>query len=589
MNNTEHAQVNMLRQYYNMLYPEKLRDNEYIRLIAIKHSGDTVNTVVKYVKNFEEYQEFILQYRYSYDVYNQIATNKKNINGSAKNQRYRKVFYLDFDRKDYPDLEYVTDFSNMIKKKFPQLFIHAIYDSGHGYHCYISIDGSCKVDEIVRVNRSLAEIVGADLKAVSPTQISRPPCTYNHKNRDGHYNYEYREEWSMVRCVFNDYDSGKQFKAYSLEYIAKMIDEYYLSQRNKEILKKEPWNYELLNDYPCYLCVRKMLEEGADIGERNFWHGRIVKLLQMEGYSEAKIYSMCQEYNRRCRPPKSEKVIESDTKRFLDGEYRLLGCYESMPEMDHRREWIRRECDKYHCGTYHNGAKISLEGDTARMNRKLLKREIFQSMTGNKFLVLTLLEIYKNSYGRMGFRVRNLKRLLYSSIQKRYCISEDKLKKLLLELEAGSLITLTPDRRKPKDFNEVKIRLARKLNEFQQGYIEFYFTIAGALIDGKISQTDYMVYLALLNNLQSGKSVTYDSLAESIGIKSLTANEIGKHIRKLAQERCLIIEKRITERGYQYNHYKFVSPEYDRMENTGIEQLEDHNEPDSGLHIRFVV
>ena len=36
------------------------------------------------------------------------------------------------------------------------------------------------------------------------------------------------------------------------------------------------------------------------------------------------------------------------------------------------------------------------------------------------------------------------------------------------------------------------------LNEFQQGYIEFYFTVANALIDGKISQTDYLVYLALV-------------------------------------------------------------------------------------------
>ena len=586
---TEYTQEKALRQYYDMLYPDKLKANEYIRLVVIHRNEDgTQNTIVRYAKNFEKYREFILKYRYSYDVYNQIATNRNNIDGSRKSQRYRKVLYLDFDRKDYPDIDHVKDFSRMIKKKFPNLFIHGIYDSGHGYHFYISIKGSCKIDEIIRLNRALAEITGADLKAVSPTQISRPPCTYNHKNRDGRYNYEYREEWSMVRCVLNDYQSGNQFREYVLPDISSMIDDYYLEQNYQKKLEKEPWNYDLLPNYPYYLCIRKVMHEGADKGERNFWHGRIVKLLQMEGYTESKIYSMCREYNQKCRPPKSEKEIEEDTKRLMEGNYKFLGCYESLPESDFRRHWLERECDKYHCATYHNGAKISeIRGEAAKLNRKLFKQAVFQEMTGNKFLILTLLEVYKDSYGRMGFRVRNLKRLLYSTIQKRYCIGENKLKGLLLELEKESLITLTPDKKKPKDFNETKIKLARRLNEFQQGYIEFYFTVAGALIDGKISQTDYLVYLALVDSLRSGKSVTYEDLAYKIGRKSLTANEVGKHIRKLAIERCLKVRKEYTEQGYEYNHYSFTDPSTEMNDNTG--KMPDTSVPNDDIQITLLV
>ena len=559
---TENKQEEMLQQYYNILYPEKLRENEYIRLIAIhREENDKGQTIVRYAKDFEEYREFIYKYRYSYDVYNQIATNRGNVNGSRKSQRYRKVLYLDFDRKDYPNLESVSDFSRLIKQKFPELFIHGIYDSGHGYHFYISIKGSCKLDEIVKLNKTIAEITGADIKAVSPTQISRPPCTYNHKDHDGRYDYKYRDEWNMVKCVLNDYKKGAMFKPFTLPGIAQMIDDYYLELNNQKVQEKEPWNYDLLPDYPCYLCIRKVMNEGADIGERNFWHGRIVKLLQMEGYTEAKIYSECRDYNQKCRPPKSDRELEADTKSYMEGNYQLLGCYSSFSESDKRREWVERECDKYYCGTYHNGAKISVvKGGAAKLNRKLFQREQFQVMTGNKFLVLTLLEVYKDSYGRMGFRVRNLKRLLYSTIQKRYCIGEDTLKKLLLELEKDSLISLTPDKKKPREFNETKIKLARRLNEFQQGYIEFYFTVANALIDGKISQTDYLVYLALVDNLKSGKSVTYEDLANKIGRKSLTANEIGKHIRKLAIERCLKVKKEYTERGLEYNHYSFTDP-----------------------------
>ena len=121
---TENKQEEMLQQYYNMLYPEKLRENEYIRLIALhREENDKAQTIVRYAKDFEEYREFIYKYRYSYDVYNQIATNRGNVNGSRKSQRYRKVLYLDFDRKDYPNLESVSDFSRLIKQKFPELFI----------------------------------------------------------------------------------------------------------------------------------------------------------------------------------------------------------------------------------------------------------------------------------------------------------------------------------------------------------------------------------------------------------------------------------------------------------------------------------
>ena len=37
-------------------------------------------------------------------------------------------------------------------------------------------------------------------------------------------------------------------------------------------------------------------------------------------------------------------------------------------------------------------------------------------------------------------------------------------------------------------------------------------------------------------------------------------NEIGKHIRKLSKERCLIIEKQYTDKGYEWNKYKLIDP-----------------------------
>ncbi|MCC3387091.1 hypothetical protein D4758_24745 [Enterocloster citroniae] len=571
-----------------MLYPERLQENEYIRILALRRNKDGEvgkekgDRVVACLKNFEQYKGFILKYRYTHDVYNQIATNREDKDGTIGSQRMRRVLYLDFDQKDYPYMKDARDFTKMIRDKIPKLFIHAYISSGHGFHYYISVKSNCDIKNITEINKSLANILGADLKAVKPTQISRPPCTFNHKIEGGTYDYDRKniDKWSYVKVINNSYGVGKQFKQYDLPYISKLIHYYNQEQENIKILERTNWKYETLNEYPCYLCVRKMLNEGADKGQRNFWHGRIVKMLRMEGYQPSRIYSVCQEYNLKCIPPKSPKVIEEDTANYLKEDYHLLGCYESFKIDDPHRKFVESQCDKVYCGTYHNGAKISIiEGKTAKINKKILTRKNFRETKGHEFLILTILEVYKNSYGRRGFRIKNLQELLYSSIQKKSCIGEKRLIELIDGMMEKGYIEVKPDKSKPDDFRENRLKLSRRLNEFQQGHIEFYFSIANALIDGKISQIDYIVYIALVNNLQSGKKVTYEALAETIGLDKLTPNEIGKHIRKLSKERCLIIQKQYTDKGYEWNKYKFISPH----------DLEDERTVDYEVEIKVIV
>jgi predicted transcriptional regulator len=560
ISNTE--QLNILRHYFNMMFPSIFRDNEYVRLIALRRDfhGNVIASKVEYVKTFQDYAAFVQKYRYTHDVYNQIATNRGKEKGTKSTQRQRKVLFLDFDKKDFPELQDASDFTKWIHNKLPKLYLHACMNSGHGFHFYVSIKPTCKIDEVAEVNKELVSILGSDQKAALPTQIDRVPCTYNHKQDDGSYDYENRDNWSYVKMVNNTYMVGSQFKQFDLPYIRRQMDYFKDTQETYEILDKVDWNYEALDDYPCYLCIRKVMNEGADEGQRNFWHGRIVKMLQMEAYTITKIHSICQEYNRKCRPPKPENIIEEDTNRFLDTDYKLLGCYESFPVGDKHREWIEAQCDKVYCGTYHNGAKISIEeGDAARINKKILLNRDLRTMTGNEYLIITLLDVYKNSFGRRGFRVKNLKEFLYSSVRKKQCIADRLLKTLLLELETKKWIEIVPDSKQPKKIDESKLKLTRRLKEFQQGFIEFYFSIAGALIDGRITQVEYIVFITLVRNLTDKKAVTYDQLAEDL---SMDKNNIAKYIKKLQKERCLIIEKEHTDKGYECNKYHITSPEY---------------------------
>lgn len=143
-----------------MLYPERLKDNEYIRMIALKRDKDgnvgqnEGDREIRYVKSFGDFQWFINKYRETHDVYNQIATNYGRKDGTITSQRMRKVIYLDFDRKDYPDMKDARDCTQMIKDKIPKLFLHGCINSGHGYHYYVSINPTCKVKNHSQLNKA---------------------------------------------------------------------------------------------------------------------------------------------------------------------------------------------------------------------------------------------------------------------------------------------------------------------------------------------------------------------------------------------------------------------------------------------------
>ena len=86
----------------------------------------------------------------------------------------------------------------------------------------------------------------------------------------------------MVICEsykITDTEQETDLKHLNFHNLSKLSANYNNEQENNKFLKTK-WNYESLNEYPCYLCVRKMLNEGADKGQRNFWHGRIVNMLK---------------------------------------------------------------------------------------------------------------------------------------------------------------------------------------------------------------------------------------------------------------------------------------------------------------------
>jgi len=168
----------------------------------------------------------------------------------------------------------------------------------------------------------------------------------------------------------------------------------------------------------------------------------------------------------------------------LQREYKLLGCYNVIPDKT-KSDLVAAQCDENLCDTFANGAKISVDEDLAVVNKKILTNRDLRKMKGNDYLVITILYFYRNSYGRRGFRIRNLKDLLFSQVTQKYCISDKTLKLIMEKLVNEKWITLTPDRKEPEKYWEQHIGLTEKIINFQRGPVTFYFTVSVALIDGE--------------------------------------------------------------------------------------------------------
>lgn len=188
----------------------RLSTEEYVRLKAIKKTEESTQIKTFFIKHVNEIETVIAKYKYITNLYVGLSTCR----GQNETEEYmwnRRVVALDYDRKDYPQYETIKDFSEHIKRKIPYLFYHCIVDSGNGYHFYIATEPTNNIGQITDINKQLVELLGADPRAASPTQLMRLPTSLNVKH-----------ESKLVNIVTNNITSEK-FRPYPLNKLDKII------------------------------------------------------------------------------------------------------------------------------------------------------------------------------------------------------------------------------------------------------------------------------------------------------------------------------------------------------------------------------
>lgn len=572
-----------------MVFPKTLKENEYICLFMVKTdregnvSLDKDGNEIKfhrYAKNFEQYQEYINQYKHNFHVYNAIATVKADKNGELHrreaNMRQQSVLFIDFDKKDYPNLTDAHDFTKLIKDKLPDTFLHAYYDSGHGYHYYVMIPPTCKIRELSEFNKELCSLVGADTNACKVTQVARIPCTYNRKHLDE------KGRFPLVKEIDHYRKHSQQiarFHPLNIENLKRTVN-YAKNRFTTENIPEIPfveWEYDMggfdVKQYNC-LCTEKVFREGADEHERNTWLGRIIAWLKSQRYPDYKIEQMCQEWNTRCRPPKSIAATQDEIKGWYEwfskpehGIKKIGGCWWNIEDV-RKREMVRKQCDKYHCKQAINPYEsMSISTDAGvKINQKVLTNGKLSIkgkyvMSGYEYLILTVLDKYMPKTGRTPFTIKDLKyRMQFKKNGKwQLCMDISTLKKTLEDLENHRCIKVTDStptqcKKKNPTFDDKVIKFARGLKDVDlDKYIIFYYSVARAFICHQITQNEYKVYLCILNNLKNSMSCTLEKISI---ILDMEKRNVLRAIQSLEMASLLRVEHiPPNDKGKKYNMY----------------------------------
>lgn len=561
-----------------MMFPKKLTENEFICLFLVKTDKEGNITLDKdgnevkfhkYVKNFEQYKEFVNQYKNTFHMYNALATVKMDKNGELHrreaNMRQRSVLFIDFDKKDYPDLVNAYDFTKLIKDKLPDTFLHAYYDSGHGYHYYVMIPPTCKIRDISEFNKDICLLVGADTNACKVTQVARIPCTYNRKYLDGKGRFPLVKEIDHYKK--NPY-AVKHFHPCNVDYLKRRVaNAKKIMENNLESKPLEKWNYAGDSwDVPFYscLCTEKILHEGADNGERNTWLGRIISMLRYNGTTEAKVRSICLDWNTKCRPPKSPNVIRKEIDTYLDKDdiYKLNGCWDKITDK-RVSDMVHAQCDKNHCMQVMQKKNIYIEQDIGvKISQKLLsggrlRNDRETSLTGYEFLIMTILYKYIKPGAKTPFTINELKIKMQFKKSGRWqlCMDIKTFKNTLYRLVNHNCIEMiVPESKQCKNkkitFEDTIIKMKRGLKELNNRYIEFYYSAARAFISKQITQNEFKVFLCIVNNIKEGKSCTIEELNKMLCIDK---SHIVDAIRNLKKAQCIDVIQEKGDKGKYYN------------------------------------
>ena len=510
-----------LQNYLNLIIPQPLEKDEYIRLVLRFKKDGTI--IIKHTQTFDDVEDIVNKYKFTHNIFISLSTYRQLPYTDKPTESYRRqVILLDFDKKDFPEFKGVADYSSHVKSCIPWLFNHCIVSSGSGgFHFYIATEITNDIEEITEINKRIATLTKADLQTAHKSQIIRVPTSYNLKNP---------EDKKFVK-VINNYYGKANFKRYALSTLKNKL--YFMELNNNIDIPKQEKPIIKDDFYSNYYCVEQMLNLGCKKGERNFTLGRIIAKLKKENYQYHSAKGLVLDWNKRCSPPKSVKETERDFDTYWNNDtYKLLGC--NLPD-GRFKNILNNYCDKSHCLMFQNYEIYDDTRKITKINEKFLDKRNIRRLNGVQYLIILMLTVSNNQLPK-----NDLLKLLVNNNRSRSTV-----KKNINKLLSYKIIAETS-------------KGMYALKQYSSNYtsdITIKLTAIEAFVYHKINSTAFKIYLALNVLLQKKNCATYDVLAEYLDMEK---SSISGYIKNLNQNQVLKIQKVYNNKGLESNRYTFI-------------------------------
>lgn len=501
------------KDFFNLIFADKPQ-NQYITIVA--KSKDEVITQ-KHFKSIRRALDYANKVKYYQDVYFSLGVTDGE-GRATENIVSRNIIAFDFDKKDLGAEFNYKDINQLGQKN--GIYFHALIDSGNGFHAYVLVERAEELQKLLDTNKVLAEKLGADSQAVSPTQILRIPFTFNHKN----------EKKKPVNTV----------------YIADKIIENNLDKLHQRLV----YNTNLDSTNLKYLATGKLppciegLLAGVEEGERDFFLGRLTTYLKKTNYGKSKAQSLVQEWNERNNPPLNKGTLEYHFDYYWDKDYKLSGC---SCDDDGIQELINRYCDKYSCNKkdqyerVYTTKLVEVEYEY-KLLEKIKPKGSGKVLSGNHLAVIGIL---KNK-GELDSNT--LQKKLVSIITGKACMSKPTYLKVMSELEEMGLIEVKKG--KGTIPNKYKIKNIKHL-ESEKLVISYHAT--QRFVDGAIGSSAFRIYCYLVYRHKRMGNVVQTNIADDLGI---TQTVVSKAITELERADFLSITKDYSVNPLGANMYR---------------------------------
>lgn len=540
-----------VKKFLKLIFREFDEDEEYIRIFQNNETRNTEATEIK-TKFFNDIDS-VVNYvtsgaKYSRNTYFQLATVNDSESGKTENLKYRYCIGLDFDKKDLGEDFDHLDILNLFKQN--KIHFHCLTDSGNGYHVYICINKTNKLDMVNEVQKSLCEKFGADKLAIKKTQILRIPYSYNIKDED---------KTKLVKIVAMD--NRDEIRPYDIEFL------YEKNCRNTVISNPSEKKIKyMINNTNIPKCITKILEIGTIEGDRYIDLQKIVVNLRQRNKTVEEIILVCKSW--------AEKSSYNDNL-----EYRIKNIYDNLKyvHMECKECDNKSECFNFTESDFDFSSLADDDGviyETYQLEDKITKKIRnkqnggINMLNGNEILILNVLRLEYDNPRPLTKNGTDMKLLMRSiTHKKKSCLSENTVRETLNSLIEKKYVLEEIGLRNKKYYkiNPIRTTLDKTI---KISYMATVLCICKQISTNELALYILMRYLhkqQLLENKTKGNlfTMTQSDLAKAYYGNSTTENQthISKMIKNLLD--CHIIDiydiEQSKNNGFEYYRYRLNS------------------------------